>query len=128
MSLMRAEPGTAIIRTDARGQVCYTREYRDEVLDAFEKSAMTGVQFARHCGVKYQTLIGWVKRRRKARAQAAKAEAAQPGDGSKFLLAEVGEEAPVAKGLSVRLPGGAVASVSSREEVPLLVELIRALG
>ena len=128
MSAMSEGPGTGVIRRDARGHVCYTKEYREDVLNAFEKSAMTGVQFAEHCGVKYQTLIGWVKRRRKARQQAAENKAEEPDGEPKFLLAEVRGEDPPTKGLRVRLPGGAVASVSCGAEVPLLVELIRALG
>jgi len=117
-----------IIKADARGRMRYTAEFRQEVLEAFERSGMSAAGFARQCGVKYQTFAGWVKRHRKTRKQAAETVPVQPGGAAKFLLAEIGEAESVANGLSVRLAGGAVASVSSHAELPLLVELIRALA
>jgi transposase-like protein len=125
---MQEAPTTEIIKADARGRMRYPAQFREDALDAFEKSGMSAAGFAERCGVKYQTFAGWVKRRRKARQQAAENKAEEPDGEPKFLLAEVRGEDPPTRGLRVRLPGGAVASVSCGAEVPLLVELIRALG
>ena len=45
------------------------RERREAILDAFERSGMSGAAFARHIGVKYPTLASWVQKRRRARTE-----------------------------------------------------------
>lgn len=128
MTSMDEATTTGIIKADARGRMRYTAQFREEAIAAFERSGMSAAGFAERCGVKYQTFAGWVKRRRNERQQGVGSKAMDAGGEPRFLLAEIGEESPPVRGLSVRLPGGAVASVSGPDEVPLLVELIRALA
>ena len=56
----------AIVRADWRGRLRYTEQQRDALLEAFARSGLSGSKFAELHGVKYQTLTGWVQRRRRA--------------------------------------------------------------
>jgi hypothetical protein len=58
---------TEILKVDEAGRVRTPRERQEVVLDEFERSGMTGMQFSRHEGVKYPTLMNWVQRRRRER-------------------------------------------------------------
>ena len=117
---------TEVIKLDRLGRNRYTEEFRAQAVDGFEQSGMTGMAFARELGVKYQTFVAWVKKRRDA-AGAVKAKSSRPAAREAFLLAEIREEEPP-EGLSVSLPGGAVVHATSREQLPLLVELLKALS
>lgn len=44
-------------------------------MDSYERSGMTGMQFAKHAGVKYPTLMYWVEHRRRERQESAGAVA-----------------------------------------------------
>ena len=50
-----------LIRADFHGRCRYTQEFRREAVAAFERSGLSGIQFARQCGVKYSTFAYWVK-------------------------------------------------------------------
>ncbi len=114
----------AIVRADRRGRLRYTEQQRDSMLEAFARSGLTGAKFAELHGVKYQTLTGWVQRRKRA----AKPRAL-PAPGA-LTLVEV--TAPVAamagSALTVRLPGGAEVHVGDASGVALAAALIRELS
>ncbi len=113
-------PVGSIIKSDRTGRTRYTRQYKQEVLDAFESSSLGAPAFARHCGIKYPTFAAWIA----ARKRAARPESvAKPA----FLLAEV-PGAGEAAGLEVRLPGGAVLRAADSLQVKLLAELLRNLA
>ena len=44
-----------IVKNDRAGRTRYTRQYKEEVLEAFESSSLSAAAFARHCGIKYST-------------------------------------------------------------------------
>jgi transposase-like protein len=114
---------TTIIKSDRSGRPRYKPAYREEVLDAYEASGMSGPAFARHCGLKYPTFAGWVARRRRGR-KAGGPPRARPGG---FLLAEFSDglaEAP----LRITLPGGAAAEIGSPSQAALLASLLKALA
>ena len=48
-------PTTSIIKSDCAGRTRYTRQYKQEVLAAFETSSLSAPQFAAQCGLKYPT-------------------------------------------------------------------------
>ena len=121
---MNEVSGTEIIKSDRRGRSRYAEEFKTKVLDAFERSGMTGMQFAQQCGVKYPTFATWVKKRREGGGSGA--EPPKPIANEAFLIAEISED-DLGAGLSVTLPGGAVAQATSREQVLLLAELLNAL-
>ena len=123
MALTNDDASSIIIKTDARGRTRYSEDYKRQVLEAFEQSGLSGVQFAQQCGVKYPTFASWLKKHRESKVD--------PGSGipkgGSFLLAEIRDDVP-AVGMSVNLPGGMVARASTREEIALLAELIKALA
>lgn len=122
MTSTNEEPTNTIIKSDRIGRARYTREYKDEVLAAYESSGMSGPAFAEHCGLKYPTFATWAATRR--REKDGPADGAGPG---RFVLAEIGA-APGAGTLQVTLPGGAVAELGSPSQAGLLAALIRALA
>lgn len=116
----------AIVRADRRGRLRYTDQQRDAMLDAFSRSGLSGAKFAELHGVKYQTLAGWVQRRKRtATPLALPAPMAQS-------LVEVEVPASLSNNhrglLTVRLPGGAEVYFSDAAGVPLAAALIRELS
>ena len=53
-----------ILKTDVLGRVKVRPERREELLDAFEASAMSGQSFAIHHGIKVQTIASWIQKLR----------------------------------------------------------------
>ena len=111
-------PG-AIVKSDRAGRTRYTRQYKHEVLEAYESSSLSAPAFARQCGIKYPTFAAWIAQRKHG-------EAKTDHEGSAFLFAEVstGTGGPA---LEVRLPGGAVARASDADQIRLLATLLRQL-
>jgi hypothetical protein len=56
-----------ILKTDERGRVRLPKQRQEALLDAFEKSGMSGQAFAAWAGVKYPTFAHWWAKRRKQR-------------------------------------------------------------
>ena len=50
---------TSIIKADRSGRSRYSQDYREEVLAAFDKSSLSGMDFARQCDIKYPTFAGF---------------------------------------------------------------------
>jgi hypothetical protein len=44
---------THIVKSDRTGRTRYTRQYKQEVLAAFESSSLSAPVFAAQCGIKY---------------------------------------------------------------------------
>jgi len=114
---------TVIIKSDRSGRPRYKPAYREEVLDAYESSGMTGPAFARHCGLKYPTFAGWVARRRRGKEGGGPRRARTAG----FLLAEF-SDGPAEAPLRVTLPCGAVAELGAPSQAALLAALLNALA
>lgn len=112
-----------IIKSDRTGRTRYTQQYKQEVLDAFESSSLSGPAFAQHCGIKYSTFAAWIARRK----HMARPELATE---SVFLLAEVAEAsgASDSPGLEVDLPGGAHTRATDSKQIALLAELLTRLA
>jgi transposase-like protein len=70
-----------ILKSDKLGCVQVPPERREAILDEFERSGMSGIAFARHHGIKYQTFAAWRKRRKNAPTEA-------PARKSAFVLVE----------------------------------------
>ena len=51
-----------ILKQDVRDRVWSTTERRAAVVAGFRRSGLSGYQFARLAGMKYPTLMAWVKR------------------------------------------------------------------
>lgn len=116
-----APPTSAIIRTGSDGRLRFTPEQRGELLDAFGRSGLSAMAFARNHGVNYQTFIAWLRKRREADV----APAAGPAFAE--LLLEGPAPATSAAALRVLLPCGAAIELASRAALPLAVELLNSL-
>jgi DNA-binding transcriptional regulator YiaG len=121
-----------VLKTDVLGRVKTPAERREQVLDEFERSGLSGQKFAELIGVKYQTFATWVQKRRRQRGpyKALKAPA-RAVDQVQWLEAVV-EQAQAANGTKhpaaiVQLPGGARVEVVDAKQAALVAALLRAL-
>lgn len=111
---------SGIFKSDKLGRVQLPPERREAILDEFERSGMSGIAFARHHGINYQTFAAWRQRRKKAAAVA-------PARKSAFVLVEPSREFSSDQGLEIELGGGARLWIRSRADAVLAAELIRSL-
>ena len=139
---MIAEP--VILKTDGLGRVRTPASQREALLDAFERSGLSGMKFAALHGVKYPSFANWVQRRKRQRLQghagSAGAAGASPGmdpdcAGSAgplhWLEAVVAGGAsgapPGAGALRLHLPGGVRMEITASDQVPWAARLIQSL-
>ena len=54
-----------IVKIDRIGRIKTPRERREALLTEFDRSGMSGQQFAKWAGIKYGTFITWVQKRRR---------------------------------------------------------------
>ena len=120
------QPAVSLLRTDALGRLRTPPGRREELLDEFDRSGLSGAKFAELAGVRYSTFASWVQKRRRRR---------KPGGRSAVphrpRLIEAVVEEPVGDGgevLRLELPGGAVFELHHRKQVPLAVEFLKALA
>jgi hypothetical protein len=122
---MNTTPGDEVIlKTDVLGRVKTSLARREQLLDEFEKSGLTGQKFAELVGIKYQTFATWAQKRRRARG-------AYPIKGPKQLrwVEAVVEHASGGKSpLVLELPGGAKVQINNVSEAALAAALLRALA
>jgi ribosomal protein S12 methylthiotransferase accessory factor YcaO len=118
-----------VLKTDRLGRVQTPKARREELLDEFERSGLSGIKFAALTGVKYPTFAAWLKRRRQRNAIAS--VPAKPVDSMRWLEAVV-EQAqspgvPNSAGLVLELPGGARLQIGNVNQAVLAAALVRAL-
>jgi hypothetical protein len=113
-----------LLKRDVLGRVRTPRAKREEILDEFEGSGVSGAEFAELAGIKYPTLASWVQRRRRRRGLAAR----KPKTRTCFLEAVVENAVACPVPLGVELPGGVRLRITGPEQVPLTVQLIRSLA
>lgn len=130
-----------ILKTDTRHRVRTPASQREALLDAFERTSMSGAQFARHHGIRYPTFANWCQKRRRsgsmAKIKATAKAAPQPASSecSNWVEAVLATEhanangppLPSARTLSVALPGGATLHLESMAQVPLAAALLPAV-
>lgn len=133
MALMD-ESSAAILKRDAVGRVVMPRAKREVLLDEFERSSLSGAEFARLAGVKYPTFAGWVQRRRHDRGEYDLMQSGEASAALCFMEAVVAaapslpEAEAKTDGLEVYLPAGVKAVVCNQEQAVLLAQLLRTLG
>jgi hypothetical protein len=124
------KPFEVVLKTDSRGRVRTPAERREQLLDEFERSGLSGVKFAALTGLKYQTLASWVQRRRWLQGSSGKAAAKREAQ-VRWLEAVVAEAQPAATvagmTLKVHLPHGAWTEVADAQQAVLVAALLRAL-
>jgi hypothetical protein len=118
-----------ILKTDKRGRVRMTPERREELLSEFDKSGLSAPKFASVTGLKYQTLAGWLHRRRKKRNEVAPAVSPSKQPTVQWLetvIEKAQATQPVAApAVIVRLPSGAVIEVGSAAQAALVGAVLR---
>jgi hypothetical protein len=129
-----------LLKVDALGRVWTGAERREWLLDEFERSGVTGADFARIAGIKYATFATWVQRRRRATggdsapgkkgiAAGTKRWAALPGP--RFVEAQIERSSAGPGGvaaLRVELPCGARMEIADGSQAGLAAALLRALA
>jgi hypothetical protein len=113
------------------GRVRTSAARREQMLDEFEKSKLSGQKFAQLTGLKYSTFAVWVARRRRRRARSTPALAAAAASPSVEWLETVIDKAQAAGPVStstliVRLPSGAAIELARASQVSMAAELLRA--
>ena len=128
---MKLAEETIILKRDEAGRVRMPADRRQQLLDEFERSGLSGVKFAALAGIKYQTFATWARLRRKQRVggQAGSAAGTRPVQWLEAVMSAAsvsGSNPP--KALVVLLPGGVRLEVADDQQAVLAVALIQALG
>ena len=121
------EPGSEILKVDEVGRVRTPPAKREAMLAEYDRSGMTGAQFARFVGVRYSTLMYWLQKRRKEAGQNAHM-AAHCQDHPRWLEARVEGEVPKSENLVVEMSAGIRMVVGNRTQAALAGGLLRAMG
>jgi hypothetical protein len=117
-----------LLKRDALGRVRTLKTKREEILDEFEGSGVSGAEFAALTGIKYPTLASWIQRRRRERGAYGRKGPVKPDQGMRFLETVVEKAAACSAPLEVELPGGARVRIADAGQVPLAVQLVRGLA
>ena len=120
------EAGAEILKVDEAGRVQMPPGKREAMLTEYDRSGMTGAQFARFVGVRYSTLMYWLQKRRKEAGPGEQADS-RP-DHPRWLEARVEGEMPKCENLVVEVGGGVRMLVGSRTQAALAGEVLRAMG
>jgi len=115
-----------VLKTDEVGRVRTPVARRESLLDEFERSGLSGPKFAALTGIKYQTLAGWVRKRR-GRRDGSRASLVKPVEAGRWLEAVV-EQAQNPAALVLHFPGGVRMEVADEKQAALAAVLVRALG
>lgn len=100
---------------------------RESLLAEYDRSGLSGKQFARLSGIKYSTFNWWLQCRRR-RAVVPNASCGSDRQQVAWLEAVVQQGVPSGgKGLTLHLPGGVRAELTSSQHIPLAAALLRAL-
>ena len=116
--------GMQLLKSDSMGRVQTPAEKRAEILREFERSGASGVEFAKHIGVKYPTFAGWLRRRR-LKAPGSPKSGRPRTKPVEFIEAVV----PGSKSepMSVELPRSVRVQITGSSQIPLVIELLWSL-
>jgi transposase-like protein len=121
------EPGAEILKVDEVGRIQTPPEKREALLVEYDRSGMTGAQFARFSGVRYATLMYWLQKRRKEAGPSEPSATSGP-EHPRWLEARVEGEVAPSENLVVEVGGGVRMLVSNRTQAGLAGEVLRAMG
>lgn len=116
-----------ILKRDARGRVRTPPERREALIAEFEKSGLPATKFSELAGVRYQTFATWLQRHRQ---QGHRTQVAADPEAVRFAEVVMDEPARAACpiGLRVMLACGTSLELTEPAQVPLAVQLIKALA
>jgi hypothetical protein len=121
------EVPSQVIKTDSLGRLRVTAQRREDLLDEFERSGLSGQKFAEVLGLKYQTFATWVQKRRRQRG-AATADSGKASDSMRWLEAVVEQAHGSASMALLHLPGGARLEMGDVKQAEVVAALLRALA
>jgi transposase-like protein len=129
--MTKSESGSEILPIDRKGRVRVSRERREQLLEEFEESKLSGQQFAKLTGIKYSTFSAWVhKRRRQPSALTSGLPSAGQTSAVEWLETVITNAQQAGPGttptLVVRLPSGAAMELSNASQAPMAAALLRA--
>jgi hypothetical protein len=117
-----------VLKMDLLGRVKTPAARREQLLDEFERSGLTGQKFAEVVGIKYQTFATWAQKRRRQRGAY---PAVKRPKQLRWLEAVVGEAQSsgdkIPLPLVLELPGGAKVQIADAQQAALAAVLLRAL-
>jgi transposase-like protein len=103
-----------------------SRQRREELLDEFERSGMTGAQFARAIGLKYQTFAFWRQQRQKRKpALTSPTPQKTTVEWLETVIDKASASAP-GSALVVRLPSGAAIELANASHAAMAAAFLRA--
>lgn len=121
-----------ILKTDKRGRVRLPPERREALLAEFDRSGLSLTRFAELAGVRYSTFATWLQQRRNKTGTTPQGKE-MDGRHHPVCFAEVLVEAEVQPAqavvcaLKVSLPGDAQMVIDDAAQIPLAVQLLKAL-
>ncbi len=122
------EAGEEVLKTDVLGRMKTPAARREQLLDEFERSGLSGKKFTELVGVKYPTFATWAQKRRRQRGAY---PAVKVPKQLRWLEAVVdqaqktGGESSLA--LVLELPGGAKVQINDAKQAALAAVLLQAL-
>ena len=129
-TIQTSEP---IIKTDVLGRIKTPAVRREQLIDEFERSGLSGCKFAELAGLKYQTFATWVQKRRRKNGTytTLPAKRSQRSDSVRWLEAVVQEahdsKAALKESIVLELRGGGRVEISHAKQLPLAAALLREL-
>jgi hypothetical protein len=114
-----------VLKTDKLGRMQTPAARREQVLDEFERSGLSGKKFAALVGVKYPTLATWAAKRRRERGMPPVAKRSQS---VRWLEAVVEQKRGDQSPLVLELPGGAKMEIKDAQQAALAGALLRTLA
>ena len=114
----------APLKRDVSSRVRSTPAQRQAALQAYARSGLSGPQFAKSAGIKYQTLVTW---RRQATAATSAAAVASTHPAVAFLEAVPITPLASSASLDLLLPGGTRLHLSCPSQMPLVAALLQQL-
>lgn len=110
-----------ILKTDCKGRIRFPARMREQLLDEYERSGMSGAEFAAFYNIKYPTFATWRQRRKRARQKSVEAE-------KTCTLIEVAvADGSENRGVQIDLPGGASVRIANPTEAQLVAEILKGL-
>lgn len=118
-----------VLKQDVLGRVWASAQRRAAVVAEFRRSGLSGLRFARLSGIKYPTLMAWVKREGEGHDRPAVAgRRNRPGTKPAVLVeAVVGEPSGTGAPLVVELGPGVRMELADARQMALAAHLILAL-
>lgn len=114
----------AVVKSDRVGRTRYPKNYKAEVIAAYEQSGMSAAAFAEHCGIKYPTFISWITKTKQSSGGSA---CCADDKSQQFIIAEFASSC-VGDSLKLELPSGIIVHVSSPSQLSLLADLLKTIS